>query len=373
MKIGILTFHASHNYGSMLQAYALQQTVMSLGHDCEIINFRTERQRSFYRPFFVNGGMRSKIKAILYPKIAHDDIRKHRFFENFLRENLKLSEREYHTEGQLREANLPYDAIIAGSDQIWNTSCFDFDRAYFLSFASSGVRKIAYAPSMGPEPHIQVREEFDRLIRKNLTGFAAVSVRESATADRIERITGKRPEITLDPTLLLSPEQWNALIPKKRIYEKDYIFLYTPWYNENIYNEAAELAEKWNMDVVVTLPNYSHRWSKNRRFKFITATGPLEFLNFIKNAQLIVSGSFHAVVFSILFKRQFYAVGGLDDARVSNLLNFIGLQYFTEMPEEIQDAATERQYADRSQRLALIRESSIEFLRNAIGNKYFQD
>lgn len=335
MRVGILTFHASHNYGSMLQAYALQQTVTSLGHDCEIINFRTDGQRRFYRPFFINGGLRSKVKAVLYPRIAINDHRKYCLFERFLREKLQLSQREYSTFEQLRDAGLPYDAIIAGSDQIWNTSCFDYDRAYFLSFAASGVRKIAYAPSMGPEPRIQVRKESDRTICKDLTDFAAVSVRESATADRIECITGKRPEITLDPTLLLSPEQWVALTPQKRIYEKDYILLYTPWYNENIYNEAARFAEKWDMDVVVTMPQYSHRWRKNRRFKFITATGPLEFLNLIKNAQLIVSGSFHAVVFSILFKRQFYAVEGMADARISNMLTLLKLQGFAISPETI--------------------------------------
>lgn len=334
MKVGILTFHASHNYGSMLQAYALQQTVTGLGHDCEIINFRTDRQRRFYRPFFINGGLRSKVKAVLYPRIAIDDVRKHRSFERFLREHLQISEREYRTAQQLSEALLPYDAIIAGSDQIWNTSCFDFDRAYFLSFAPSGVRKIAYAPSMGPEPRIQVLKESDRTICKDLTDFAAVSVRESATADRIEHITGKRPEITLDPTLLLSPEQWVALTPQKCIYEKDYILLYTPWYNENIYNEAARFAEKWDMDVVVTLPESSRYWQKKQsHFKFITAVGPLEFLNLVKNARIVVSQSFHAVVFSIMFNRQFYAINGMDDARISNILNMLNLQCFAYRPK----------------------------------------
>lgn len=369
MKVGILTFHASHNYGSMLQAYALQQTVVGLGYDCEIINFRTKRQRRFYRPFFINGGLRSKAKAILYPQIARDDIIKHRLFERFLRDNLRLSAQEYSTATQLFEAKLPYDTIIAGSDQIWNTSCFDYDRAYLLSFAD-GVRKIAYAPSMGSEPHIQVQEEFGHSIREGLADFSAVSVRESATADRIERITGKRPDITLDPTLLLSPEQWDSLIPKKRIYEKDYILLYTPEYNENIYQRAAELAEKLDTDIVVTIPQYSHRWRKNRRFKFITATGPLEFLNLIKNSRLIVSGSFHAVVFSILFKRQFYAVGGNDDARINNLLTLAQLTDFANHPEKIlSDTEIEPVFAKVFDKLKLKITESLDFIIRSLDAK----
>lgn len=367
MNTGILTFHASHNYGSMLQAYALQQTVLSLGHECEIINFRTQRQRRFYRPFFIKGGFRSKIKAILFPRIAIDDRRKYRLFEQFIRDNLRLSGQEYATEKQLRDAALPYDAIIAGSDQIWNISCFDHDSAYFLSFARPEVRKIAYAPSMGPEPHR--RPEFSDSIRIALAEFAAISVRESGTADRIGQITGRRPAIAVDPTLLLAQEQWLSLIPQRRIHEKDYILLYTPWYNEHIFNEAAGLAEKWDIDVVVTQSHYSHLWRKNRHFKFITATGPLEFLNLIGNAKLIVSGSFHAVVFSLLLDRQFYAVDGMADARISNLLNLTGLQNLARKPEMLIDAAeTARLCTAGRQRLDPLRRQSVEFLKNALGS-----
>lgn len=351
----------------MLQAYALQQTVISLGHECEIINFRTERQRRFYRPFFIKGSFRSRIKAILFPRIAINDLRKYRLFERFLKENLRLTPKKYSTEEQLRDARLPYESIIAGSDQIWNTICFDHDRAFFLQFTTEGCRKIAYAPSMGPCPEEQVAKEFDEQIRTDLESFSAISVREDRTADRVEAITGRRPAVTIDPTLLLSTELWLSLIPKRRLYKKDYILLYTPWYSERIYNEAADLAEKWNTDVVVTLSDYSHLWRKNRHFKFRTATGPLEFLNLISNARLVVSGSFHAVVFSILFDRQFYAFDGMADARVRNLLSITGMKSFAKAPDTLDDPNdTARLCAGARRRLEPMRQQSISFLRDAL-------
>ena len=76
MKVGIITFHASHNYGSMLQAYALQQTVLRLGHECEIINLRTSIQKRYYLPFLLQPGKRKKAKAIIHPILAIDDVRK---------------------------------------------------------------------------------------------------------------------------------------------------------------------------------------------------------------------------------------------------------------------------------------------------------
>ena len=139
-KVGIITFHASHNYGSMLQAYALQQTVLKFGFECEIINLRTHAQREMYRPFYRQNGWRKKLKAIRYPFLAMDDVRKHRFFEKFLNQKYILSPDTYTSAEELKDANLDYDCYISGSDQIWNTSCGDFSTAYYLDFVKSGKR-----------------------------------------------------------------------------------------------------------------------------------------------------------------------------------------------------------------------------------------
>lgn len=365
MKTGIITFHASHNYGSMLQAYALQQTVLSLGHECEIINFRTQRQKKFFRPFYRKSLLRSKVKALLYPRLALNDRRKWRLFERFLNDKYHLSAEEYSTFDQLREAKLDYDAIICGSDQIWNTMCFDHDPAYFLGFTDN-AKKTAYAPSMGPMPESAVEHRFDNGIRDALQSFSHISVRESATADRIEAITGKRPPVVLDPTLLLSTSDWDAIVPTKRPHPRDYILVYTPWYDNDVMAEAAILAERWNIDVVVTQSAYSHLWMNNSHFHFLNAVGPIEFLSLIRNARLVMGTSFHAVVFSILFARPFYAVDGMQDSRISTLLSATGLQQFAEQPEALNESKAAAAIAAGRECLASLRQASLLFLRTAL-------
>ncbi len=149
-KVGIITFHASHNYGSMLQAYALQQVVLSMGYDCAIINFRNIAQKEMYKPIFMRGTLYGKcVRFIIQAPYALGILKKYRLFEKFLKEDLILSSKEYNTLKDLENAEFKYDYYISGSDQIWNVESWDFSYAYFLTFVKSGKR-IAYAPSMGP-------------------------------------------------------------------------------------------------------------------------------------------------------------------------------------------------------------------------------
>lgn len=126
MKVGIITFHASHNYGSMLQAYALQQTVLRLGHECEIINLRTSIQKRYYLPFLLQPGKRKKAKAIIHPILAIDDVRKYWKFEKFLKDKYILSPRTYSTAEALKEDCLDYDFFISGSGHFRSLVVFQY-------------------------------------------------------------------------------------------------------------------------------------------------------------------------------------------------------------------------------------------------------
>ena len=324
-SVGIITFHASHNYGSMLEAYALQQTVIRLGHECEIINFRTERQKNFYQPFYLSKGFRPKIKALVFPKLAWNDRRKYSLFERFMRDKMILSECEYHTEEELLSAYLDYDAYISGSDQIWNTSCFDFDWSYFLDFVVKG-RKIAYAPSMGPDPEHQIQPGNYAKIAKCLEDYDAISVREERTLRFIKKIgVNAALSVSLDPTLLLERSDWDNIISEKPIIKGEYVFLYTPWYNEDVYKAAERFAESMDLRVVVTKSEYPFKCYNNKRFIYYNCVGPLEFINLIKNSAIIVTSSFHAVVFSLIYNKSFIILDGIKDSRICNLFQLVGL------------------------------------------------
>lgn len=327
-SVGIITFHASHNYGSMLQAYALRKIVKSLGFDCEIINFRTERQKKFYVPEYKKGTFYEKIKRFILqlPNISKIN-KKYLLFETFLRDELCISE-EYSTLEDLNNVGGKFDYYISGSDQIWNTLILDFDWAYFLPFVKNG-KKIAYAPSMGPTPEkvgILHGTKMGKLLRK----YDKISVREPRTAKYLSKYIEKDISVVLDPTLLLSVSDWNKLVGESPLIQGDYCFCYSPWMNERTLVMASEWAKKNNVKVVVSKPfTYFSTIIHWRNVKVYPAVGPKEFLNLCKYARMVCCDSFHAVVFSLFFKTPFVALDGCNDSRISNLLSLCKLKYLS--------------------------------------------
>lgn len=364
-KVGIITFHAAHNYGSMLQAYALQQTILNFGCDCEIINFRTRLQKKIYRPFFIGKGWAKKLKALRYPKLAIGDIRKHRKFEQFLHEKFILSPHTYTTAEELRAAILDYDCYISGSDQIWNTACFDFQTSYFLDFVKYGKR-IAYAPSMGPKPFKEIKANFYPFIKESIGRYDAVAVREQDTASLLKQATGTSPKVVLDPTLLVNPQDWSTLAGDKPIIDGNYIFVYTPRYDEYkpLFSSALELAKQRNLKIICSLPDNVSRWRKEVRFQYYTAVGPIEFLNLVKFSKYVFCGSFHAAVFSILFNKPFFSFEGMKDSRIAPLLKMTGL----ELCADLNEGGLPISYDDKDTRehLEPYINQSIQYLKNAI-------
>lgn len=364
-KIGIITFHASHNYGSMLQAYALQQTICDMDYDCEIINFRQPKQKRLYRPFFLDGYLHSVLKALRFPRIALDDIKKHRLFERFLQTRLTLTKTEFKDSEQLHGIGDDYYAYISGSDQIWNLACTDHDPAYFLNFVS-GPLKIAYAPSMGPHPEVQTNKDSEPMLKKHLSTYNHLSVRENESADRIEQITSIRPTVCLDPTLLLPAAFWKNLATDRPIIKGDYILLYAPSLLISAYDKALKIAEQHKIPVVVTTPNYYLRYRKSKFMRFHSGVGPVEFLNLVRFSKFVVCDSFHGVVFSMMFSRPFYAVNGMNDSRISNLLTKTGLEKFAEYPQSVDLDYNEHLFSDAREKIQPQIDKSLKFLRDAL-------
>lgn len=368
-RVGIITFHAAHNYGSMLQAYALQQTISNMDFLCEIINFRTQRQKDMYCLDFERGSVYERVKRffIQLPYVS-GLLDKHRLFEDFLQKELVLSEKEYSTLQKLEKANFSYDYYISGSDQIWNDICIDFDWAYFLPFVKSGSR-IAYAPSMGPKPE-NFRKENTKQLEELLSNYDAISAREPRTAQYIERITSKRVPALIDPTLLLPIETWEELAGKQPLIAGKYIFLYSPWYNEKLYQMAAVLSEQYQMKVVVSqaMP-YLSSAIKWRKFNVYPAVGPKEFLNLCKNAQMVCCNSFHAVVFSVLFRVPFATLNGMKDSRVDNLLFLMGMKE-NEIPVTLDSDIFQEHFVKAHEAIAVERQKALTWLEKHLSGNF---
>ena len=325
MKVGIITFHASHNYGSMLQAYALSKYIANMGCEVEIVNLRAEKQYKMYpHPLdFKTRTLKSVVRDFVYnPILAIESIGKWYKFERFLR--LLPLTKEYMSYDELNNEHWDYDALIVGSDQIWNTGCCDWDESFFGNFIPESIRKIAYAPSMGNAPEVSVDKE---LVSRLCKGFFKISVREPRTKLLLNSMgINEDIRILLDPTLLLNENDYDDIYDNKPLVKGEYLYFYDPFRRPKYLRLACKIGEIVGLPVVCDKYYYKSDIKGLQRIKFYINAGPAEFLNLIKNAKLVCGHSFHSVVFSILFRKNFYALDGDKDSRMMNLLSLLHLE-----------------------------------------------
>lgn len=323
-KILTITFHASHNYGSCLQAYALQEYIKKIEkYECDykIINLRTDVQKEMYKSCYEKDDFKSNIKRILFFKEKNAILIKKKKFEEFIKNYLDLT-REYLSLEEIKKDNIQSDYFIAGSDQLWNLQARDFDWANYLEFTNVG-KKISYAASFGPKVQ-QWSEKDKERIRKDLLKFDMLSVREQGSFNNVKELTGIEPKINVDPTMLLDKEEWEKIIDNKKVYKDgDYIFLYNLKDKEHV-KLAQKISKELGLPIVVSM--YVNKLELIYGFKRKYACGPLEFLNLIKNAKLVLSSSFHGTIFSIIFNKPFFALNGNKDLRINTLLEKMNLQ-----------------------------------------------
>lgn len=363
-NIGILTFHSPHNYGSMLQAYALQTYLSKGGYNVSIINFRPPIQRKVYCSLIDFRHPRSTFFHLIQnPKASILSFVKHRRFETFLKEKLNVTKELKETREVFRHViNSSYDAIIVGSDQIWNTSCMDYDISYLLPFEGS-FRKIAYAPSLGPIPEVMSMTH-KSVFKSKLTDFYSLSTRETQGASFLSDLLAKDIQCVLDPTLLLNYEEFNHLVIKKPIIADDYIFYYSPLDSNEMFKPVLEFAKIRNIKIVVS---QNRDYYKHRLVTCVGDSGPIEFLNIIKNCKFAIGKSFHLIAFSIIFNRQFFAIDGRNDSRLSNILKQLKLDsYAVEVGEELPDNVDIINYSELSEEMEKLKSYSINYIKTAL-------
>lgn len=332
MKIGILTFHRAHNYGAVLQCYALTQYLKSLGNDVFIIDYSSDYVQSCYKLVDLNR-IKSKNPMRMISKLINEiqvyPIRKSRAekFDTFINKYFSL----------LSPNNIDnLDVIVVGSDQVWNTRLtHGFDKYYWGNFIrSKNTQLISYAASI---------EEFwdskcNYLAIKYLNEFDAISVREETTAICMRKLLSRKVEVGLDPTLLLDEVQWLKCATNPNIKEP-YLLLYQVRVSHLCYEIAKKISEIYNIKIVFL----SARADATNSIE-CACSSPEEFLGLFKNATFIVCSSFHGTVFSCIFKRQFYSIRINDgkDSRVENLLNLFGLE--ERLIQKIPDSINEIDY-----------------------------
>ena len=322
VKVAIITFHGAHNYGAVLQAYALQQYILSLDIECKIINYRSKSQRDFNSLYPKRNGIKSVIKNLLMLKYDKERRRREYKFEDFINNSLCLTDDLYEKEDTLYELNQEIDVFIARSDQVWNTTkTADVSTAYFLNFVDDNKKKIAYAVSIG-NAHTSQLLDFCPYIRR----FNSVSCRELSAVKIIEGLLNKEVSIALDPTLLVSGKIFKKLIGKSQF--KNYILYYSlDGYNKRFNNveELKILSKRLNKQVVILTPEWP---KKERSFINVIDAGPIDFLTLISNADLICTNSFHGTALSISLRKDFWVLEEPNefDDRKTSILKQLGLE-----------------------------------------------
>lgn len=363
-KIGILTYHSGFNYGACLQAYALQTTLKKFGYDSEIINFETQPFVDS-REMFTRHPRRLKeviknITRIPYWKSLHE---RERMFNSYTFDVLKSSPR-YRTEEEVIKHAEDYDCIICGSDQIWNLTHVKDDPAitplFFLNFPKK-QRRVAYAASFASFTKIAHFHEDEFL--PWLKEFDAISIREQ---DGYEYVKSKGLDCTLclDPTILLDKEDYEPIC-RERLIEGKYIAMFG-WNTNDDLVKAAKIASK-----KLGLPVYNIVPPPRKMFCGIPRkldVGPCEFLSIIKNAEFVVTNSFHGTAFSTTFEKPYVSiVTGKADTRMHSLLEQLGLaDHLVHVDDMDIDKMMATDFSGVRAKKAALRQTSFDFIKNSL-------
>ena len=314
-KIGIMTFHNANNYGAALQAYALQTELSRLfpEHPVEVIDYKTKGIRD-QRSFAALKKSQGLLKAA-----AHYPIIKKRIdhIDSFCRERMNLS-REIRTREELKQIAGDYAMIVCGSDQVWNRKLTGGEDTYLQDFHQSDARRISYAASFGMP---QLPEEWKQDYRELLSRFDDISVREES-AQKILAELGLKAEVNVDPTLLLTLDDWKKLARNGRTGRK-FVLAYMVPYQAETLSKAQKTAQELGADLVVVC-----RSLKTAGGKYMGSAAVEEILGLFDGAECVVTNSFHGTAFSLIFHQRFTAfLEGPNgyNVRVANLLNKCGL------------------------------------------------
>lgn len=287
MKIRIITIHGIPNFGSVFQSYALCNYLQKNGYsDTKLID---------YNPLYFNRkSLRSIAGRVLNARAYLSRTKK---FRNFVVENIPLTEKSYTDLESLKADNIEADVYIAGGDQLWNIyyDCGN-DDAYKLTFAKG--KKISYATSMGKKYFS--RDELLKLAEL-IKDFSAVSVRESSSVELLNSVNIKA-EHSVDPVYLLEKKDYDKFL--KPVNQPDYLLVYlvTP---SKLLEECIEfLSKKYNLKVILC-SGFSKKCTCD---EFLKDLGPDEILSYIANARIVLSSSFHATAFSVIFNKDFFTI-----------------------------------------------------------------
>ena len=325
INVGILTFHASYNFGSVMQAYAMQKVINDLGFESTIINFRPMSQKDKYSLFPLYDGYKTILRNMLQLRFIWMKKRSNMLYEDFIQNTLNLTE-ECNTCADLKKLE-DFDIYLAGSDQIWGydipefmSSKEDIRPVYYLSYFKG--YKFSYASSTGIATLDNLRKYAPLMLE-----FNALSTREESGSVIINKLTGRNVSTVLDPTYLLSHKEWFELALNQPCVESKYVLIYSLQGRRKVKmwkRLIDELLLNKDIKVITIIPftPFEKSGTINR-----ADAGPLEILNLFANAEYVFTDTFHGMSFAIHMRKSFTVFEEKQaDFRKRNILKLLSIE-----------------------------------------------
>lgn len=316
MKIGIVTYHRTNNYGAVMQALATRFVLEEMGHEVYYVDYWPDYHKEMYALFPKNNFRKFNIlqKAkFLYRLFLFYRSKKIRIenFEKFF---------QTHIYPYCRPVDDTYDVVIYGSDQIWRKqrALGSYNPFYFGENNLKTQHHISYAASMGILPD---NDADNSKVKELVAHLDKISVREEELRKLLLSLGYKNVKLTLDPTLLLSSETWDKHLPTEPYVGRKYVLVYMLMNAFNL-SEIKRFADNRGLDMIVLYGSATTKETETN----ITSAGPLEFIRLIKNAEYVFSTSFHGLAFSIIYGKQFFTSFTANSGRAESLLNQLGIK-----------------------------------------------
>lgn len=362
MKIGILTYHRTLNYGACLQAIATRVVLEKMGHEVYYVDYWPKYHRQAYKAFsfgrFISLGVRSRLYYLL-ESIKWYKFRKQRIanFEYFL---------GIYIYPYCRPTTDEFDAIVYGSDQIWRKqeAIKSYNPVYFAQNRFQAHKHIAYSASMGILPSNYRDLNY---LKELLSHFNAIGVREKNLKELLVKIGYTNTKLTIDPTLLLSSKDWNTIIPTTSSSTNKYVLVYGINNVAFKWREIVTFAQNRNLKVKVL----SGTAYANDSESTITTANPETFLELIKNAEFIFTSSYHGLAFSLIYNKEFFASYSTNSNRAKTLLTILDIKNRLLPANSLLPKVFDRiNYGIVNEKLIQFRNHSINFLTDSLYGQY---
>ncbi|EHR1327897.1 polysaccharide pyruvyl transferase family protein [Clostridium perfringens] len=325
MKVCTITCHDVYNHGAAMQAYALMKYLKNNGYEVEIIDYKPDYLSNHYKLFSINNEKwdKSILRRFIYLSFKITlrliSLKRKKSFDKFKEENLVITKKRYYSNEELKKDIPKADVYICGSDQIWNSLHMNGrDLAFYLDFVPNNKVKFSYAASFATD---DIDRKYKTMVKNAISKLDGVGIREKSGVELVKRLGINSAVNVVDPVFLLEKEDWDKIATEK--FKEKYLLVYDFDNSSLIEKIAVEVASKNGLKIYTintNRPKYAD--------KCFNLSGPKTFVSLVKNAEFVVSNSFHAVVFSIIYQKNIAIVNRNENinTRMRDLLSDLNLE-----------------------------------------------